>query len=267
VFQAGGKGGGVYGFAPGDGVSDLGALLAFLNSNVADFLVKQTSSVYGGRFYSYADQFLRDLPVAGGLVDKSNKAAKRLSGIADSLSSIADKQNILKSKVELFPTSFERDLSSYELDVIGRLTKERPTSAVLSVEVDSILVEKALYTYEVRYGTQRPFEFEHREHAECLADAVRTRGRKTLALKEILSWHLPVKPEGCRKLLDLQESARRELTRLRGEVTSQEAELNELVYGLYGMTPQERKIIEAFLERYSSRSAADKHEDDLASEA
>ncbi len=50
VFQASGKGGGVYGFAPGGRVPDLGALLAFLNSKVADFIIKQTSSVYGGRF-------------------------------------------------------------------------------------------------------------------------------------------------------------------------------------------------------------------------
>src|SRR5207245_1401564 len=46
VFQAGGKGGGVYGFAPGDDVKDLGALLACLNSKIADFLMKEVSSVY-----------------------------------------------------------------------------------------------------------------------------------------------------------------------------------------------------------------------------
>jgi hypothetical protein len=266
VFQAGGKGGGVYGFAPGEAVADLGALLAFLNSNIADFIIKQTSSVYGGRFYSYADQFLRDLPVAVGILERKGNAARRLSRIAESLTGFAAKRTELRGKIQSFPASLERDLSRYELDVVGKLAREQPGSAQLSVELESISVEKALYGYEVRYGTQRPFEFEHREHAECLAEAFRTRGRKTLPLKEALSWCLPVKPEGSRKLLQLQESTRRELGRLQGEVASLEGELNDVVYGLYGVTAEEEKVIEDFLERFSSRSAAEIAENEPAPE-
>lgn len=257
VFQAGGKGGGVYGFAPGDDVKDLGALLAFLNSKITDFLMKEVSSVYGGRFYSYADQFLRDLPVADGILDTKQGAARRLSQISESLTNDASKRNQLRDKLDFFPTSFERDLARYELDSIGKLARENPGSAQLSTEVESIAVEKALYNFEVRYGPQRPFEFEHREHAECLAEAFRARGRKTLPLKEVLAWRLPVKPEGCRKLLELEEGTRRELGRIRGEVDSLEDELNDRVYTLYEVTTVERQVIEGFLERYSSRSAAE----------
>ena len=136
----------------------------------------------------------------------------------------------------------------------------------MSVELASISVEKALYGYEVRYGAQRPFEFDHREHAECLAEVFRTRGRKSLSLKEILSWRLPVKPEGCRKLLELLPDARRELAAVRSEIASLEGELNALVYKLYGVTPEEQRVIEGFLDRYSSRSAAEIAEDELAPE-
>jgi len=212
---------------------------------------------YGGRFYSYADQFLRHLPVAEGILDTRRGGSRRLSRIAESLTGFAAMRNQLREKLECFPTSFERDLSRYELDSVGKLAREHPGTAQLSVEFESISVEKALYGYEVRYGSQRPFEFEHREHAECLAEAFRTRGRKTLPLKEVLSWRLPVKPEGCRKLLQIQNDNRRELARLRDEVASQEAELNALVYNVYGVTTEERKVIEGFLERYSSRSAAE----------
>jgi hypothetical protein len=266
VFQAGGKGGGVYGFAPGDDVKDLGALLAFLNSKIADFLMKEVSSVYGGRFYSYADQFLRDLPVAEGILDTRRGGTRRLSRIAESLTGFAAMRNQLREKLESFPTSFERNLSRYELDSVGKLARECPGTAQLSVEFESISVEKTLYGYEVRYDSQRPFEFEHRDHAECLAGAFRTRGRKSLPLKEVLSWRLPVKPEGCRKLLELQEGTRRELGRVRGEVTSLEGELNELVYTAYEVTAEERQVIEGFLERYSSRSAAEVAENEASPE-
>lgn len=262
VFQAGGKGGGVYGFAPGDQLTDLGALLASLNSKTADFVIKQTSSVYGGRFYSYADQFLRDLPVAEGILDSKSGGAEQLSRIAESATGFAAKQSELRGRIESFPASYERDLSRYELDVIGKLAREHPSSAQLSLELESVSVEKALYGYEVRYDTQKPFEFEHREHAECLAEAFRARGRKSLPLKEVLSWRLPMKPEGCRKLLELQAGARRELTHLREELASLDVELNDLVYSLYGVAAEEQKVIEGFLDRFSSRSAAQIEEDE-----
>jgi TaqI-like C-terminal specificity domain len=266
VFQAGGKGGGVYGFAPGERVSDLGALLAFLNSKIADFLVKEVSSVYGGRFYSYADQFVRDLPVAAGLLEMNNNTARRLSRIAESLTGFVAKQNELRDKIESFPASFESDLSRYELDPVGKLTRAEPGSAQLSIELESLSVEKALYSYEVRYDGQRPFEFEHREHAECLAEALRTRERKTLPLEEVLAWRLPVKSEGCKRLLSLLEGTRRELSQLRGEAASLEDELNRLVYKLYGLTTGEEEILEEFLERYSSRSAAEIAENESITE-
>jgi hypothetical protein len=266
VFQAGGKGGGVYGFAPGEQVADLGALLAFLNSQVADFLIKQTSSVYGGRFYSYADQFLRDLPVAERILDTKHGAGRRLSQISESLTSVASRRNQLRDKLDLFPTSFKHELARYELDPIAKLARENPQSAQISIELGSVAVGKTLYGFEVRYDSQRPFEFEHREHAQCLAQALRARGRRTFPLKEVLSWRLPVKPEGCKKLLELQKQTRRELTQLRGGIASSEEELNDLVYSLYGVTADERQVIEGFLERYSSRSAAEMSENEASPE-
>jgi len=77
---------------------------------------------------------------------------------------------------------------------------------------------------------------------------------------------LPGKPEGCRKLLELLEDARRELAAVRSELASLEGELNALVYRLYAVTPEEQKVIEDFLDRYSSRSAAEIAEDELAPE-
>ena len=265
VFQAGGKGGGVYGFAPGELVTDLGALLAFLNSKVTDFIMKQTSSVYGGRFYSYADQFLRDLPVASSVFE-TNSAQARLSQIAEILTSLSRKRDELRDKIELFPASFEQDVSSYELDSVGKLAQGRPTTAQLSIEAGEISVQRALYGYEARYGTQRSFEFEHREHAECVAEAFRARGRRSLTLKEVLSWRLPLRPQGCKSLLQLQEKARRELNGLESQIIDLEAELNDLIYRIYGVSAEEKRVLEGFLERYSSRSAAELAEEAILEE-
>ena len=89
-----------------------------------------------------------------------------------------------------------------------------------------------------------------------MAEALRARGRKTLPLKEVLAWRLPVKPDGCAKLLELQEGARAELGQARMKVASLENELNDLVYEIYGVTGEERKVIEGFLDRFSSAPGA-----------
>jgi hypothetical protein len=251
VFQAGGKGGGVYGFAPGPDVKDLGALLAYFNSRVVDFLIKQTSSVYGGRFYSYADQFLRDVCVHEKIL---NARGSRLSKIASLLTENAESRNAKKQQLATFPSSFEAQLSRYEFDSIRKLAREWPGSAQLSVDIGYISVQQILYTFEVRYGTQRPFEFEHREHADCLAEALRARDRKSLALEDVLAIRLPIKPEGCKKLLDVLQRTRQELSNIGDEIASLDNELNELVYEIYEINSEEQAVIEGFLQRYSSVS-------------
>jgi len=255
VFQAGGKGGGVYGISPASEVGNLQALLGFLNSRVTDFLIKQISSVYGGRFYSYADQFVKELPLAEAILDARSASSLRLASLADELAAAVGEHAELLRKMGTFPESFDRDLSRYELDTISHISTAHPTSAQVSMERDAISVEKTLYGYEVRYGSPKVFQFEHREHAECLAAALRLQHRKNIPLKQVLGWRLPLKPEGCKKLLDLLDNAREEARRLAAQIASGEDELDEIVYRLYDVSPAERKVIESFLERYSSYPA------------
>ncbi|HEX5483036.1 MAG TPA: N-6 DNA methylase [Terriglobia bacterium] len=272
VFQAGGKGGGVYGIAPASEVGNLRLLLAFLNSRLADFLMKQVSSVYGGRFYSYADQFLKGLPIIETILDENSTPARKLASLADQLTNNAAIRAELLRKTQMFPASFERDLSRYELNTIGHISTGHPTSAQLSLEPDAISVQSTLYGYEVQHGGPRTFQFGHREHAECLAAALRLQTRRSLTLKDTLEWRLPVKPEGCKKLLDLLARTQDESRRLVEQIASAEDELNEIVYQLYEISAAERSVIEGFLDRYSSYPAGsangnEKDDDDVSGAA
>jgi hypothetical protein len=51
-------------------------------------------------------------------------------------------------------------------------------------------------------------------------------------------------------LAGLQEN----MATLNSQVTSSEDELNEVVFGMYGLSADERKVIDDFLMRYSSTS-------------
>ncbi len=254
LFQAGGKGGGVYGIVPSSDVLSQ-ALMAFLNSQLADFLMKETSSVYGGRFYSYADQFLRNIPVAREITAPKSKKAKTLAAIASRLAGVSEKRARTFDKLDSFPDSFASALHHFELGEVARMCTAHPRSAQLQIDLSSISVEQGLYGFRVVFGTPKSFEFERREHAECLAQALLNRRRATLPLKEVLQWRFPLKVEGCKRLLTLLDQTKRELEKLQGQIAAEEGNLNELVYEIYGIKPSERKVIESFLDRFSSMAA------------
>ncbi len=254
VFQAGGKGGGVYGIVPGSEVSNLKVLAAFLNTKVADFLVKETSSVYGGRFYSYADQFLKNLPVSQELLNPKSKVTDQIDSLSGNLAVASEMRRSLLDKLAAFPESFEAELSRHELTTIARLCPGHPRSARLAIDRKNLSVERELFGFAVRYGSQPGFKFEYREHAECLAQALRSRRLAKLALQDVINWRFPVKPEGCKKLLALLDEARQELGNMVQQTASEEERLNELVYKIYKVRPAERKIIEGFLSRFSSQA-------------
>jgi hypothetical protein len=251
VFQAGGKGGGVYGVVPVETLNHR-ALQGFLSSKVTDFLIKQVSSVYGGRFYSYADQFLRDLPVCQSLMEGTSRAAKKVSELAETTSDRTAAKLRLLYKLTAFPDSFNSDLSKHELETVKRLCNKQPQSENLKISRDDVRVEQALYGFEVHYGNQTPFEFDVKEHAECVAEALRNHKQQNIRRKDVLSWRLPVTAAGCKKLLGLLVGLQENLASLKSQVASTEENLNELVFEMYGVSKVEQKVIDDFLTRYSS---------------
>ena len=186
VFQAGGKGGGVYGIVIEDGTIPR-LMQAYLCSRTADFLLKQVSSVYGGRFYSYADQFLKDLPVANSLLAGSG-LAQELDKLPEKISSQCAKKHELAAKLKNFPESFAGELTKFELDTVKRLSDKGPAAEQLKIEREEIRVEERLYGFAAEFGRQGAFEFEALEHAECVAEGLRCRERSTIGRKEVLEW-------------------------------------------------------------------------------
>jgi hypothetical protein len=103
LFQAGGKGGGVYGISPLR-ESDLLFLLGFLNSTVSDFYLRHITQFYNpSGSASYADAFLKFLPLPpvdaierGHLV----QSAENISAAMERLTAV--RRSISASPVSLF---------------------------------------------------------------------------------------------------------------------------------------------------------------------
>lgn len=248
VFTAGGTAG-VYGIALKD-TSRRHALsvAAVLNSPAADFCVKQISSVFGSRFYSYGDQFIEKLVVPieaegfGQLADRSERLVK-----------LSSQRKELERRILGFPETFEAGVESFELQTLNKLLQAWPKAAQLMVDSKVISVEPRLYGWAVLYDSPPPFEFQEKAHAECLAEALRVRGRKGMSVKEILEWRIPIKPSGCMRLLALLKKDQEESRTISAKLAKQEEDLNTEVYRVCGVDSLEREVIEGFLKRYTSR--------------
>jgi hypothetical protein len=86
----------------------------------------------------------------------------------------------LLQKVSGFPETFASDLSRYELETVKRLCDKYPQSENLKLSLDAIRVEPLLYGFAAHYGNQAAFEFETREHAESLAEALRHQRKQNI---------------------------------------------------------------------------------------
>lgn len=251
MFAAGGTAG-VYGITlDASAIPNLSSVAAVLNSRAADFQVEQVSSVFGSRFYSYGDQFIDQIV----LPTKSPKFSST-GPIADKLVFLTMSRAQIIRKMAAFTESFGSDLAKYELETVKRLCNRQPQSENLKIIQDAIRVEASLYGFEVHYGTQTPFECEMMEHAECLAEAFRNQKLQNIRRKEVLSWRLPVTASGCKKLLELVAGLQADLSKVRNQVSSTEDKLNDLVFEMYGLSKNEQRVVDGFLERYSSTSKA-----------
>lgn len=251
LFQGGGKGGGAYGVAPKDNCHLL-PLVGYLNSAVIDYLVKETTSVYGARFYSYSDQFLRDLPIPKSFLVPS-EAAERVSAIAENISELCDSVANLRQQIERLPDSFSHQIKKFELTEIRSLLESQPKANHINLDPVSVKVEKLLYTYAVDLGVgSGTLEFREREHCELVARILRILSRDHIESDELVRWRVPATVTGCKVLLGLIDRSEAELARARTKAAGLEKGLDDIVYSAFGLARGDRRVIDEFLGRYTS---------------
>lgn len=138
VFAAGGTAG-VHGIAlKKQSRKHLLSMLAVLNSRCSDFCVKQISSVFGGRFYSYGDQFIADLAVPTDATD-----FPILSGASEALLELAAEKSSLLRKLRDFPESVIGQLARFEMDTVRHLCSGHPGSDRIAIDAAHVGVHHA----------------------------------------------------------------------------------------------------------------------------
>ena len=101
IFQAGGKGGGLYGIMPTESAPSVDFFVGIFNSDIANFYLCQISSVYSGGYYSYGDQFIKNLPIPPATEDQQTAIAEFAQTLTDKTARLRK----LEAAVAAFPDS------------------------------------------------------------------------------------------------------------------------------------------------------------------
>lgn len=247
VFQAGGRGGGVYGIDVDGSLVDEYVLLGLLNSTPLDFYLKHVSTVYQGHAYSYSDQFIKGIPIKLPRNRREKEKAQRVSNLSRHLIETKGQLRGREKELETFPNPQLLTLSGEEIYPLRRLVAGEPERARLHLEGAQVV--ERLGKWFLRLGRDS-IGFPSGEHALLTLRWLQLQGRDEVETESLLSLRLPVSASACQTLLDALDHLNEEIDRLKRALSHGEGELDDLVANLYGLTPTHLKTVQEFLERF-----------------
>ena len=241
-FAAGGTSG-VYGLITTANLR-VEVLTALANSRVGEFHIKHLSSPFSGGFYSYGDQFIKDLPIPPTTEDQQTTIA----GLAHTLTETTATLRRLEAAVRAFPDSVTAarretgtvpDLEARErLGVLQGLPREVSAERVSS---EHDLMGRVILRIGKGRMTLQP------ALAEFVFATLKVRGK--LSYEALASLNVPERAGEQRAYVEALREWQEQIVRLQGEIVELEAELNGKVYEVYGLE-DEKEVIEGFLERF-----------------
>ncbi len=222
------------------------------SADLTNFLVKLTSSVFGGGYYSFGDQFIKNLPIP-----KANpKQHNQIVALVHSLTTKAALARALAQDISGFPESVDRKKRSAgsipDLESLGQLLTTQSLNNEIVWDKKATLNQDLLGEWVLSIPRGKSASTEFRSLNKTLLEMVQVmlEQRKKISRTELLALRVPERQNAQRQYLELLQTWQTELGQTRQEIVTLEGELNDLVYSVFGLNSQDRKTIEAFLERF-----------------
>ena len=224
----------IYGITPNDDMEVL-YLLGVLNSKPLEFYFKHISPMFSGGYYRNNAKYLNQLPIKLPKNKKEQKIAKEITKKVD----LILKQSKIHQKVENFPDPYFDELRDQieEWDEITYRVKASYKSANPIIEGNKIVLGKKDSIEDIRINSKIKREYV----LESL------KGRKFSKDQEIKIL-LPRSDKDVETILKRYREDKKRLEKIL--ISELEDEINDLVYELYGLDEEGRKVIEEFLERF-----------------
>ncbi|WP_339096565.1 N-6 DNA methylase [Deinococcus sp. VB142] len=219
-----------------------------LNSLLADFFIRTKSMAFSGGYYSYGDQFIKDVPIP----HTTPEQRRGLAELAGLLTERTGELRRLQGQVLQFPDSASEHLRGAgrlpsrealsEVATLRNLPKEVRFSALADAEAGLFSGD----TVELRLG-QGKMQLSA-AHAGLVREILRVRGK--VARDDFEALRIPNRPADVRLYTDLLAEWERRIEELGRQIEDLEKMLNAAVYDLYGLSAEQQATVEAFLARY-----------------
>ncbi|MHC1597925.1 MAG: Eco57I restriction-modification methylase domain-containing protein, partial [Methermicoccaceae archaeon] len=211
---------------------------ALLNSKVVEFYMKHVSVIFSGKFYSYSKRYLDLLPIKTDPSQELIAKAKRMQELFEELSHLEHKTS---SILIYLP---DKEPTGYLIDLVSEFKVSR------DVKLDAMSVQRVeakgstIYELSIKKGQSLTFEDEDvAQFVKLYLESYGDRISKT-ALLEI---RLPPK-EDIKRIMESYRGDLEHIQNLRDEATKTQAEIDEMVAGLYGLSSEDLKVVDRFLE-------------------
>ena len=225
--------------------SDAWFLLGVLNAPVADFVFRRISKAKSGGYFEANKQFLQPLPIPPTTLEQKQQVGELAKRLQELHTERRDKLLLIDQRLSSDHTAEDKDFKKALKPDLAAIDIRLYPGAALSVEHS---------TGELRFlidGVQVIKDvFVHEEDADFLAAQWRHVARSTNVTEKFNAKKLIAALEKVRKtdnaaLRDQVVHLDHEIRRLDQEIEAAEAAMNDLVYRLYDLTDEERKMVEA----------------------
>jgi N-6 DNA Methylase len=245
LFQAGGKGGGVYGISPLR-QNDLWYLLGLLNSEATDFYLRHITQFYNpSGSCSYADAYLKYIPVP--MAEPETRA--EIEASARYLAEMTERINCLEGQIGSFPSSvfdhFQRLGRPFQGEELERQAEVTNLSRQLRA---SACRESPLLDGRTQLQFGRGVIRVSSSLARIVREMLILRG--TLDRSKLLRTFFPTRVRDHRVFIETLSSWQDEVSSLEKQIETAEARHNQSVSALYGIEAHQLTIVRRFLTNF-----------------
>ena len=227
-------------------------LLGLLNSTTLEFYFKQIAAYLGKKGYRYKKQYLDRLPFKLPQTGWEKRIADQITKNVNRILQIKEQSNLSEDRLGTFPYSyFENGWSFNKLKDIAKVHLSKSSYKIS---------KETLRTYSFR-ELEHPFKEVFRiiltteEHIDFYSEEVASyvlevlRNSNSVTKRQLLELKIPFR-EHLKNLMDQHRRDKEQIIKNEKATEDLEKQINDLVYKLYDISYDQRRIIEDYLKKF-----------------
>ncbi len=205
-------------------------LLGLLNSSILEFFFKQISPFISGGYYRYINQYLEKLPIKLPETAEEKKLADQITKKVDEI------LELHKSGI----VDIDAVLEGEETEKLCNLPK-----VTFNIDDEAKFEKVKIDGDKVYINSQDFIEVKDKKIRDFVEVYLNSNSEKLSKSKDVKSMILNISvPKSDEVVRDIIKKGGADQSQIKEKIKKLEEEINELVYQMYGITTEERKIVE-----------------------